>query len=580
MKKMIFFLLSFSAVAGPLISQIPTPVPGWPKRSDTEQFATWTPGRFADENLEKYLYFSTARAGLLKFNLDGSFPVGWPYNCDSILFESDPVILDIDHDGRFEFLTDGMRIINGRYAYSLLFLIDDDGVVMPGFPIQVWDPIGLAAADMDNDNEYEILYYSWNVGPISCLDRYGNPETGWPIPLPYDIIYLGGSIGDLDLDGANEFVLPGYRNIYAFKFDGTMMEGFPIALEDTNFIFMNGNWPNALADFDGNGYIEIIAGGTNYVYEPSPNPLSFVAVYDHTGQLQPGWPHYFPEDLIVSSITPADIDDNGTIEVGFQSYNLHFLDPSGAEIPPWPVMLTLPDGSIRATYADLSMVDLDGDGDREIFTDFNILYPDSLGHDSLWYLGYSYLFAIDHFGQSLSGYPVIIRGVPFLKPPTFSLGELDNRLYMSLVSEIWAPDYPWDSVFLQLYQFPDSTGPTDQWPMLSHDNLHTRNYNFVDRVTSLEDDDVEILPKSPILKQNYPNPFNLATMIEFTLPKEQQISLSIFDVLGRKVVNIYDEVLTQGTHRYHLNLDMPSGIYLCRLKTETTSITRKMALVK
>jgi hypothetical protein len=137
-----------------------------------------------------------------------------------------------------------------------------------------------------------------------------------------------------------------------------------------------------------------------------------------------------------------------------------------------------------------------------------------------------------------------------------------------------------DSIILMLYRFPDSAGALDEWPMLGHDNLMTRNYNFVDRVTSVEDEDHEILPKSPILKQNYPNPFNLSTIIEFTLPKNEHVKLSVYDILGRKVVDIYDQVLEAGTHKHRLSMDVPSGIYLYRLRAGNTAITRKMALVK
>jgi hypothetical protein len=534
-------------------------------------------GRFADEGPQKYLYFSTFMGEVQKFNLDGSFAPGWPFYADTLLFGSDPVILDIDHDGRFEMLSYGARRALPD-IYSLLFLIDDDGTIMPGFPIRLRDPYGLAAADMDNDNEYEILYFSSREDAINCLDRYGIPKPGWPIPLPYDNLGVGGSIGDLDLDGTNELVMPGYRNIYAFRFDGTMMAGFPVVLEDTNFIFINGNLPNALADIDQDGYLEILMGGDNWLYEPPPYESCFVAIYEHTGQLKPGWPRFFPE-LIVSSITPSDIDNNGNIELGFQGYYLHFINLDGAELPGWPVELLRPDGGTWGSYSDLSIVDLDGDGDCEIFTDYAAFYADSLGHDSLWYYGYSYLFAINHLGQSLPGYPIEVEGAYLGKPPCFTLERLNNRLYMSVATDITAPWVPLDTSYLELYQFPDSTGPTNQWPMLHHDNLHTRNYNFVDRVTSVEDD-IEILPKSPILKQNYPNPFNHTTLIEFTLPRQEHVRLAIFDILGRRVLDIYDRVVAAGTHRVPITLEAPSGIYLYRLETEKTVITRKMVVVK
>jgi len=578
MRQILLFSLALLQMAEIAISQVPTPVPGWPYRSGSNYiFSRSAVGRFADEGFQKHLYFNIFNGEMQKFNMDGSFASGWPFYCDTLLFGSDPVILDIDHDGRFEMLNYGTRRALPE-IYSLLFLIDDDGTIMPGFPIRLQSPYRLAAGDMDNDNEYEILYFSSDEGIINCLDRYGNPKPGWPIPLPFDNLGVGGSIGDLDLDGANELVMPGYRNIYAYRFDGAIMDGFPVALEDTNFVFLNASWPTVLVDFDRDGYLEIIMGGTNGVYQPE-DPTSFIAIYDHNGILMDGWPRYYQESYF-SSITPSDIDNNGTIDLGFQGHYLHFVDLDGGELPGWPVALTLPDGSNRTAYSDLSIADVDGDGPCEIFTDFNVLYPDSLGQDSLWYYGYSYLFALDHTGQPLPGYPIEVEGSYLNKPPAFSLDRLSNRLYISVATDIIAPWVPIDTAYLELYQFPDSTGPPSQWPMLSHDNLHTRNYNFVDRVTSVDDDDSEVLPQSPLLRQNYPNPFNLSTTLEFILPKEEHVALSIFDLLGKKVVDIYDEVMTTGVHRYRFNMDMPSGVYLYRLKTGSAIITRKMTLVK
>jgi hypothetical protein len=578
MRKILFISLAIMLMAGPGVSQIPREMPGWPYRSQSRYFADYSLGRFADDGSEKHLFYNTMMGEVQKFNLDGSFSNGWPLHCDTLIFGGDPVVLDIDHDGRFEMLIDGARRIDNAYAYSLLFLVDDDGTVMPGFPINLNDPSGLAAADIDNDNEYEIMYVSRRDQIINCLDRYGNPKPGWPIPLPPDVQCVGGSIGDLDLDGTNDYIVPGQRNIYAFRYDGTMMSGFPIVMPEPNFIFYSGIWPNCLADIDGDGYLEIITGANNWVNFPPPIDSCFVAVYDHTGQPKPGWPHYLPE-WVVSSITPADIDNNGTIELGFQGYYLHFIGLDGADLPGWPVLLTRPTGEIWGSYSDLSIADLNGDGDCEIFPNYNVLYADSMGHDSLWYYGYSYLFAYDHLGQLLPGYPFTIRGSNFEKPPCFALGRITNSLYMSVSSDITMVDFP-DSVFLKLYQYPDSTGPADQWPMLNHDNLHTRNYNFVDRVTSVYDQGKEILPKSPVLKQNYPNPFNTSTMIEFTLPQKEYVTLSIFDYLGRKVVDIYDQQMEAGTYKHRLDMNVPSGVYLCRLRAGKTVITRKMTLLK
>jgi hypothetical protein len=509
----------------------------------------------ADDGSQKHIIFNTPMGEMLKFNLDGSFPVGWPLYFDTVRFGNDPVILDIDHDGRFEMFSHGWGNIGGMYQ-NLLFLVNDDGAIMPGFPISMMDPYRLAAADIDNDNEYEIFYFSTREGVVNCLDRYGVPKPGWPIPLPYDDLMAGGSIGDLDLDGTNELVLPGYRNIYAYRHDGSMMDGFPITLEDTTLIFQNGNWPCVLVDFDLDGYLEIIMAGNNWVAGPPPDYMAFVGIYEYTGEPKEGW-SCFRSELFISPVTPADLNNDGILELGFQGYHLHFVDQEAVELPGWPVRLSRPDGGIRASYSDLSIVDLDGDGDCEIFTDYNLFYTDSSGHS------YSYLFGIDHFGQPLVGYPIEVAGEYLGRPPVFSLDRFSSRLYMSLSSDILGSG---DSVFLELFRFPDSTGPTDQWPMLHHDNLHTRNYNFVDQVTSTADDDKEILPQTPVLMQNYPNPFNYSTMIQFILPGVGSASLSVYDVGGRKM-----QVTMPG---------VASGVYFMVLKTEKAQITRKMLYLK
>jgi hypothetical protein len=211
--------------------------------------------------------------------------------------------------------------------------------------------------------------------------------------------------------------------------------------------------------------------------------------------------------------------------------------------------------------------------------DYNTFFPDSLGQDSLWYYGHSFLFATDNSGHDLPGYPIEVRGAYFRMPPSFAIEPSTSRLYMSLATDFLMPGWN-DTIFLELYVFPNPTGPADQWPMLNHDNLHTRNYNFVDRVTSIYDEGNDILPKTAILKQNYPNPFNFTTMIEFTIPQKEYVTLSVFDILGRKVIDLYDQEVEAGNYRHRLSMKVPSGVYLYKLKAGDTEITRKMMLVK
>jgi hypothetical protein len=89
------------------------------------------------------------------------------------------------------------------------------------------------------------------------------------------------------------------------------------------------------------------------------------------------------------------------------------------------------------------------------------------------------------------------------------------------------------------------------------------------------------VPIQEMLLSNYPNPFNCATHIEFTLPSTQRVSLRLYDVLGREVAVLMNEIQTAGQH--HMMFDasgLPSGVYLCRLDAGGTAQTRKMVLVR
>jgi hypothetical protein len=143
----------------------------------------------------------------------------------------------------------------------------------------------------------------------------------------------------------------------------------------------------------------------------------------------------------------------------------------------------------------------------------------------------------------------------------------------------WLPE-SFDFAFVELFLFPDSTGPTDQWPMLCHDNLMTRNYNFVDNVTSIRNGE-QPLPKSYVLKQNYPNPLNVQTTIEFALPKAEHISITVYDLLGRRVEELADQEYPAGNHQVVWQADeYASGLYFYVMRTESIEINRKMMLLK
>lgn len=88
-------------------------------------------------------------------------------------------------------------------------------------------------------------------------------------------------------------------------------------------------------------------------------------------------------------------------------------------------------------------------------------------------------------------------------------------------------------------------------------------------------------PHTFLLRQNFPNPFNPATSIQFDIPIQGQVKISIFDNAGRLISTLVDKLLAAGSYEVHWNAtDNPSGVYYCKLFTQSYSATKKMMLIR
>ncbi len=90
-----------------------------------------------------------------------------------------------------------------------------------------------------------------------------------------------------------------------------------------------------------------------------------------------------------------------------------------------------------------------------------------------------------------------------------------------------------------------------------------------------------MLPVRLDLMQNYPNPFNPVTVIRFELPQRADVLLEIFDLLGRRVALLKNEVVEAGFHEVRFDASaFSSGVYVYRLQSGGTTMVRKMTLVR
>ncbi|NUN68082.1 MAG: aryl-sulfate sulfotransferase [Bacteroidetes bacterium] len=94
-------------------------------------------------------------------------------------------------------------------------------------------------------------------------------------------------------------------------------------------------------------------------------------------------------------------------------------------------------------------------------------------------------------------------------------------------------------------------------------------------------DDDALVPASVSLEQNFPNPFNPVTTIQYSVPKESDVTLAVFDALGRHVSDIVRRPQKAGTYTESFDASaLPSGVYFYRLTAGSVVLTKRMTLIK
>jgi hypothetical protein len=98
---------------------------------------------------------------------------------------------------------------------------------------------------------------------------------------------------------------------------------------------------------------------------------------------------------------------------------------------------------------------------------------------------------------------------------------------------------------------------------------------------SKQSEDNNSLPKEFALHQNYPNPFNPSTVIKFDLPEDSRVTLIVYDMLGRELTKLVDDVRPAGYHSITWNAkNIASGLYYYKLCAGNFVRVHKMMLLK
>jgi hypothetical protein len=89
------------------------------------------------------------------------------------------------------------------------------------------------------------------------------------------------------------------------------------------------------------------------------------------------------------------------------------------------------------------------------------------------------------------------------------------------------------------------------------------------------------VPKDFVLSQNYPNPFNPTTVINYQLPFTSRVVVKVYDMLGREVATLVNEVKSAGYYSVDFNASaLSSGIYFYRITAGAFTQSKQMMLIK
>ena len=475
----------------------------------------------------KEVFVGAENGNLYGFMVGGNSLTGFPFDAGDKI-RSSPAVGDVDNDGVNEVVFGSHD--GGLYVISLIgtqkMAYYQDGYIV-GSP---------ALFDLDFDGDMEIIFTTQvgvDSGKLFAIHHDGTDLDGFPIDLN-ERMMVGPAIGDLEKDGIVDIVVCTWgENIYAIEKSGQIKPGFPFA-STRRF-----NSAPTLVDIDNDGDLEILAGNDYGLLHVLHHDASELISFD-TG------------DDIRGGISVSDINNDGSYEILFTGYDdhLHVWNPlDNQELDGWPIDL----GS--NSLSEPLTADLDNDGDLEIIGAVKNGQVFAFHHDGL---------PVTHFPFSISAN---IESTP-------SLGDIDNDGNYELAVAT--------TMGLKVIDIKTESGEALSW------KTYRGNYSRSGSLgaTLLSNKITNIFPEKFIIYPNFPNPFNPNTQIRYDLPKDEVVTIQIYDVMGRNIRNLMNNKQFAGYHsigwdaKNDMGERVAAGMYIYSIQAGMFKATKKMVLLK
>jgi hypothetical protein len=294
----------------------------------------------------------------------------------------------------------------------------------------------------------------------------------------------------------------------------------------------------AAADLDGDNDLDIVVSGYNNSNPGGPGVIN-VSYNDGNGQFSN--PTVLETEFMAMGVVLEDLNDDGYPDLAATQYGTYdgyvsvYLNNQDGTFPTQVNYAQL----YAPAYRDITAADMDNDGDMDLLASIE-MYGD---------------IAV-FINEGDGSFPEIQYYTGGDNIKAFTIAHLDSGSTMDLAVTSSTPNR--DFVYLFFNSGLDLLPP----PIID---------NIVEKT----------VPLTFTLAQNYPNPFNPKTVISYRLPANSQVDLSIFNILGQKLVTLLSEKQVAGTHQVNWDASgFASGMYFYKLETPANVLVQKMLLIK
>lgn len=484
-------------------------------------------------------FYAIKGDGTLLFEVPVNGPILYP-----------PAVADIDGDGDLEIA------VNCGFAttQSGVYLIDHQGVVMPGWPKTFSSSLVMNAptmADLNGDGQLEILSTERVTSDVGLIHAYTitgeEMDSNWPFDIG-SIPCFTTSVGDINNDGVVDVITAGYNTgLFAIGADGVVLPGFPVYDESIRYSYQS----PILVDLDGDGNRDIV-GATH-------GDAAGYYARNNDGTYLSGWPRPI-NNWTYAPPTVADVNGDGVLDSFFGNPNqganpmptIYGIEPDGQDLDNFPI------SKIGGNEGVISIADVNDDGVFDLIFGSNI--TDTEG------FGFLHAFSSDGSGE-ISGFPLRPKGYTFLNGAV--LGDVDNDGMMDLSLDSYDLYFgaQVDSLYVTSYSL---NVPYDESKIL------VNGYKGGNDRDGLYDD--ETMGTADVYTQDfqvYPNPSNGELNIKFK-EKVNDLELKIFNLSGKIVYQKHDINLS---HTKNIQLShLPPGTYILYLNVD--GVTRSQKWIK